>query len=121
MDGYEEDISDDIAGGHNNYGLHHNSITVVSPYRMNPSYRRPRPQPGTDSDHGYSTMTPYGDQDSEIMSCLDSRREKVKSVTSSPVSQDRIRMTSGEEKKSFDTDGKPNKIIVAATIHMVDT
>ena len=31
--------------------------------------RRPRPA-GTDSDHGYSTMTPGGDQDSEIMSCL---------------------------------------------------
>ncbi len=29
---------------------------------MNPGYRRPRPAPGTDSDHGYSTMTPYGDQ-----------------------------------------------------------
>jgi hypothetical protein len=37
-------------------------ISVVSPYRMNPGYRRPRPAPGTDSDHGYSTMTPYGDQ-----------------------------------------------------------
>ena len=32
-------------------------------------FRRPRPA-GTDSDHGYSTMTPCGDQDSEIMSCL---------------------------------------------------
>lgn len=31
--------------------------------------RRPRTA-GTDSDHGYSTMTPGGDQDSEIMSCL---------------------------------------------------
>jgi hypothetical protein len=37
------------------------AISVVSPYRMNPGYRRPKP-PGTDSDHGYSTMTPYGDQ-----------------------------------------------------------
>ena len=134
MEGYEEDISDDVTGGHNNYGLHHNSITVVSPYRMNPSYRRPRPQPGTDSDHGYSTMTPYGDQDSEIMSCLD-RREKGstrqpvsgQSVTSSPVSQERIRMRSGEDlhglscSKSLDSECKPNKITVAATIHMVDT
>jgi len=60
--------------GHQNYALHEvgagGGITVVSPYRMNPTYRRPRPAPGTDSDHGYSTMTPYGDQDSEIMSCL---------------------------------------------------
>merc|ERR1719270_3070919 len=76
--GYEEDTPEDISGGsggHNNYTLHHNSITVVSPYRMNPGYRRPRPTPGTDSDHGYSTMTPYGDQDSEIMSCLGDGRE----------------------------------------------
>lgn len=57
-------------GGHQNYGLDSNqAISVVSPYRMNPSYRRPRPA-GTDSDHGYSTMTPCGDQDSEVMSCL---------------------------------------------------
>jgi hypothetical protein len=38
---------------------------VISPYRMNPGYRRP--PAGTDSDHGYSTMTPMGDLDSEII------------------------------------------------------
>ena len=35
------------------------AAAVISPYRMNPGYRRP-PPPGTDSDHGYSTMTPLG-------------------------------------------------------------
>lgn len=43
----------------------------VSPYQMNPTYRRP--PPGTDSDHGYSTMTPMGgDLDSEIVPYTDS-------------------------------------------------
>ena len=144
MEGYEEDPAEELTGGHNNYGLHQNSITVVSPYRMNPSYRRPRPQPGTDSDHGYSTMTPYGDQDSEIMSCLESRRDKsnnrnppislqsvtsgVSSRTSSPVCHSRAKINSDEEldglacPKTLDTGGGGgNKIIVAATIHMVDT
>ena len=144
MEGYEEDTAEDMSGGHNNYGLHQNSITVVSPYRMNPSYRRPRPQPGTDSDHGYSTMTPYGDQDSEIMSCLE-RRDKetgrnnppislqsvtsgVSSRTASPVfCQARSKIHSEEEldslagSKSLDKGGGGNRITVAATIHMVDT
>eukprot|EP00088_Acartia_fossae_P020798 TRINITY_DN22322_c0_g1_i1.p1 TRINITY_DN22322_c0_g1~~TRINITY_DN22322_c0_g1_i1.p1 ORF type:complete len:621 (+),score=121.59 TRINITY_DN22322_c0_g1_i1:99-1961(+) len=66
----EEEIEDSAPVGHQNFGLDSNqAISVVSPYRMNPSYRRPRPA-GTDSDHGYSTMTPCGDQDSEVMSCL---------------------------------------------------
>jgi len=34
------------------------AVAVVSPYRMNPGYSRP--SAGTDSDHGYSTMTPMG-------------------------------------------------------------
>jgi len=95
----QEDEQGDDRAGHHNYGLHGGDgggITVVSPYRMNPGYRRPRPAPGTDSDHGYSTMTPYGDQDSEIMSCLgdtgreppsvniQSRREKFR--TRNPIS-----------------------------------
>jgi len=36
-------------------GAFENAV-VVSPYRLNPGYRRP---PGGDSDHGYSTMTPH--------------------------------------------------------------
>ena len=31
-----------------------------------------RPPPGTDSDHGYSTMTPIGDLDSEIVPYIES-------------------------------------------------
>ncbi|KAI1280521.1 VWFA and cache domain-containing protein 1 [Halotydeus destructor] len=37
---------------------------VVSPYRANPSYRRP---PGAESDHGYSTMTQQEESQSERM------------------------------------------------------
>ena len=39
------------------------SFGVVSPYRMNPSYLRPRPIGGAESsdDHGYSTMTPMSE------------------------------------------------------------
>ena len=36
--------------------------SVVSPYRINPQYRPPRPNAG-ESDHGYSTMTPHDDMD----------------------------------------------------------
>ena len=42
-----------------------NEAAIVSPYRINPGYRRPLT--ATDSDHGYSTMTPMGDLDSEII------------------------------------------------------
>eukprot|EP00092_Neocalanus_flemingeri_P025509 GFUD01027657.1.p1 GENE.GFUD01027657.1~~GFUD01027657.1.p1 ORF type:complete len:1354 (+),score=262.26 GFUD01027657.1:1877-5938(+) len=190
IDQLEEEPVEDISGprsGHQNYGLHgpdmSGGITVVSPYRMNPGYRRPRPAPGTDSDHGYSTMTPYGDQDSEIMSCLgdgrevpsvniQSRRERfrtrnpislqsvtsgVSSRASSPVpqhmelsalpqedcpnrgavsnageSEGEAGRSSGEENKTLMSDigsvqgmtalplGK-HQMIVAATVHMVDT
>jgi len=190
IDQLEEEQVEDISGprsGHQNYGLHggdmNGGITVVSPYRMNPGYRRPRPAPGTDSDHGYSTMTPYGDQDSEIMSCLgdgrevpsvniQSRRERfrtrnpislqsvtsgVSSRASSPVpqhmelsampqedcpnrgavsntgeSEGEGGRSSGEENKTLMSDigsvqgmtalplGK-HQMIVAATVHMVDT
>ena len=36
------------------------NVAQISPYRINPAYRRP----GGDSDHGYSTMTPH--EDSEL-------------------------------------------------------
>ena len=38
------------------------NVAVVSPYRVNTSYRRPA---YGDSDHGYSTMTPNNDAHSE--------------------------------------------------------
>lgn len=50
--------------------LRDNQEAIISPYRMNPGYRRP--PPGTDSDHGYSTMTPIGDLDSEIVPYVES-------------------------------------------------
>ena len=46
------------------------TAAIVSPYRINPGYRRPCI--GTDSDNGYSTMTPMGDIDSEIVPYVDS-------------------------------------------------
>ena len=69
------------------------TTAIVSPYRINPGYRRPC---ATDSDHGYSTMTPMGgDIDSEIVPYVDSvpsrhrlqrhiqqRQQAVPSVTS---------------------------------------
>lgn len=157
--GYEEDTpADDMTGGHNNYGLHQSSgISVVSPYRMNPGYRRPGRGPGTESDPGYSTMTPGGDADSEIMSCLGtgntittSRRQTemlrgqapASLKTASPSSCDpQIMMTnkietraSSDEDEAGSTTGKMNdtnkavlkeggrnQIIVAATVHTVET
>ena len=157
--GYEEDSPEDVSGsGHQNFGLHASSgITVVSPYRMNPTYRRPR-GPGTDSDHGYSTMTPCGDQDSEIMSCLSShnRRDKLQAHKHNPVSLQSVTSgvssrTSSPVPQKHSEDGKDagnssdegeassnevidvvagmtslqqhgrNQIVVAATIHSVET
>ncbi len=71
---FEEVIEDhDNAGADELHELgvtHKNANLIVSPYRVNPSYRRP--PPGTDSDHGYSTMTPMGDLDSEIVPYVES-------------------------------------------------
>jgi len=141
IDQLEEEQAEDISGprsGHQNYGLHggdmNGGITVVSPYRMNPGYRRPRPAPGTDSDHGYSTMTPYGDQDSEIMSCLgdgrevpslniQSRREKfrtrnpisLQSVTSGVSSRASSPALQHLELNALKQDDSPNRGAVSTT------
>jgi len=64
------------------------SEITVSPYQMNPSYRRP--PPGTDSDHGYSTMTPLGgDIDSEIVPYTDSAsaRDRLRKRPNVPPSR----------------------------------
>jgi len=121
--------------------------SVVSPYRMNPGYRRPRPNPGTDSDHGYSTMTPFGDQDSEIMSCLGDPNRDRRLRTRNPASLQSV--TSGVSSRASSPQGHlemetlhqeshpgvgervrlvgesdvtvlPHQIIVAAVVHMVD-
>ena len=55
-------------GGDEIHELTQRNAIIVSPYRANPNYRRPT----TDSDHGYSTMTPMGDLDSEIVPYVDS-------------------------------------------------
>ena len=166
----EPPVEEHPGPGHQNYGLHdQGGITaVVSPYRMNPTYRRPRPAPGTDSDHGYSTMTGgQGDLDSEIMSCLgegtatggvsqglQGRRDRfrtraplslqsvtsgVSSRTSSPfevsqVDKTEVTLTENnheeEEKEVCPARGEiagemtvlnKHQIVVAATVHMVDT
>lgn len=57
--------------------VHYNAVALqcaddgnlISPYNMNPEYRRP--PPGTDSDHGYSTVTPMGDLESETSPCAE--------------------------------------------------
>ena len=54
---------------------------------MNPTYRRP--PPGTDSDHGYSTMTPLGgDIDSEIVPYTESAsaRDRLRKRPPMPTS-----------------------------------
>ena len=65
----------------------HAASEAVSPYQMNPTYRRP--PPGTDSDHGYSTMTPLGgDIDSEIVPYTDSAsaRDRLRKRPPMPTS-----------------------------------
>ena len=66
-----EDADENTAGGNDEiHELTQKNAIILSPYRVNPSYRRPAA--GTDSDHGYSTMTPMGDLDSEIVPYVDS-------------------------------------------------
>ena len=76
MSHFEEILEDnDSVDELNELGVTHKNLVltnqenaiVVSPYRMNPMYRRQ-----TDSDQGYSTMTPIGDLDSEIIPYVDS-------------------------------------------------
>ncbi|TRY61764.1 hypothetical protein TCAL_02127 [Tigriopus californicus] len=72
-----EDIGDDHLDTQPLDGVHYNAVALqctddgnlISPYNMNPEYRRP--PPGTDSDHGYSTVTPMGDIESEISPCYE--------------------------------------------------
>lgn len=62
----EEELKE-MQGHHNLIAIEPTNSNIMSPYRMNPTYRRP-PQNGADSsDHGYSTMTPMNDLDSEVI------------------------------------------------------
>lgn len=59
---------------------------ALSPYRLNPGYRRP---PGGESDHGYSTMTPH-ENDSEHMGPLLAKdRHRIPTSTQSVASSSR--------------------------------
>ena len=130
-------------GAHHNFGLGGGEagiMPVVSPYRMNPGYRRPRAAGTDSSDHGYSTMTPFGDQDSEIMSCLgeppprkktQAGQASVQSVTSgassrgsSPTMQEEMaRLVTSLPKKEEPVPGitvLPHQIVVAALVHKVE-
>nr|XP_045607175.1 VWFA and cache domain-containing protein 1-like [Procambarus clarkii] len=56
LDNVDEDLLGDVSG----VGL--GAAATVSPYRMNPGYRRP-PGVADSSDQGYSTMTPHDDSE----------------------------------------------------------
>ena len=135
----EDEPEQQVHGGaHHNFGLGGGEVgvlPVVSPYRMNPGYRRPRPAGTDSSDHGYSTMTPFGDQDSEIMSCLGEPPRKkthggpvsVQSVTSGVSSRGESPALQGEEmarlvlpKKDLGITALPHQIVVAALVHKVE-
>eukprot|EP00096_Caligus_rogercresseyi_P012429 TRINITY_DN5207_c0_g1_i1.p1 TRINITY_DN5207_c0_g1~~TRINITY_DN5207_c0_g1_i1.p1 ORF type:complete len:1039 (+),score=214.54 TRINITY_DN5207_c0_g1_i1:81-3197(+) len=103
---------------------------ILSPYRMNPEYRRP--PPGTDSDHGYSTMTPFGDIDSDIAVVSQplkgfgppSKSNSSSSRTSTPTEAQQHSLIESNDEAIYDesvTVLGANQFIVAATIHMVDT
>ena len=57
---------------------------AISPYRLNPGYRRPAP--GTESDHGYSTMTPHEDSEAATEPERVRAASPASSVLSSPSS-----------------------------------
>ena len=149
----EEEEQQVHGGAHHNFGLGGGGeaggmMPVVSPYRMNPGYRRPRPAGTDSSDHGYSTMTPFGDQDSEIMSCLGEPPRKkthhggpvsVQSVTSGVSSRGESPALQQEEMTRLVLPKKekemvhgitemvpgitvlPHQIVVAALVHKVET
>ncbi|KAI0241312.1 VWFA and cache domain-containing protein 1 [Lamellibrachia satsuma] len=63
------DSLDELDSGHTNIVLAtFDSPASVSPYRMNTMYRRPT---NTESDHGYSTMTPHDDSEQASTTCLE--------------------------------------------------
>ncbi len=122
-------------------------VAVMSPYRVNPGYRRP--PPGTDSDNGYSTMTPLGgDVDSEVIMpyteslvarhrlrhrpppSMHSVTSGTSSRASSPTPHHDPRLKPADVPKANESSNPlsdnaqtvlPNRIVVSATVHMVDT
>ncbi|XP_013403576.1 VWFA and cache domain-containing protein 1-like [Lingula anatina] len=66
----EELEPEEIGTGHTNIVLAtFDTPASISPYRVNPNYRRP--PAGGDSDHGYSTMTPQDDSEQASMTCIE--------------------------------------------------
>ena len=99
---------------------------VVSPYRMNPGYRRPRPPPGTESDPGYSTMTGgAGEGDSAVE--LGGLRRLAGTTSGSSRASSPAQPVVPQQDGEADTlllpgmTTLPNRLVVAATVHMVDT
>ena len=125
------------------------AAATISPYRMNPGYRRPNGNPGESSDHGYSTMTPHDDSENLTYADLagsslfppsglldeDPPSSTRWSDNSSPVPLERF-YSSGQQEDDheithLESTGRttlsspkrigPNKLIVPVTVHMVDT
>ncbi|XP_069955899.1 VWFA and cache domain-containing protein 1 isoform X2 [Cherax quadricarinatus] len=135
LDNGDEDLLGDMSG----VGL--GAAATVSPYRMNPGYRRP-PGLADSSDQGYSTMTPHDDSENLNYNDLggivglpinhmveDFHSSSGWSPPSSPVPQER-------ESDGLDNHNHyepshtllanikrsgPNIIQVPVTVHMVDT
>ncbi|KAK3866357.1 hypothetical protein Pcinc_028108 [Petrolisthes cinctipes] len=137
LDNGDEDLLGDISGV--GLGSAVAAAAVVSPYRMNPGYRRP---PGlTDSsDQGYSTMTPHDDPDNPHYADLgglsgltvpdDPPSTSSWSPPPSPSPRDGGGVASLPSMAAVDPSqtiipaGKrtgPNIIEVPVTVHMVDT
>ncbi|CAL4111949.1 unnamed protein product, partial [Meganyctiphanes norvegica] len=144
---HDLDNADDDLLGAMNGGIGIGAAAAISPYRMNPGYRRPAGQQPDSSDHGYSTMTPH--EDSENLNYTDLGGLAVVPSTnnlldddplcagrwSPPLSSPLTGHNANNGIKDHDTDGEnyaftnlsspkrigPNKMIVPVTVHMVDT
>ncbi|XP_071548411.1 VWFA and cache domain-containing protein 1 [Panulirus ornatus] len=134
IDNGNEDLLGDMSG----VGL--GAAATVSPYRMNPGYRRP-PGLADSSDQGYSTMTPHDDSENLNYTDLgglvglsshmldDPPSSSGWSPPSSPLPQDRhgdglVNPNISEPSQTLLTSVKhsgPNIIQVPVTVHKVDT
>ena len=87
---------------------------VISPYKMNPRYLRP--PPGTDSDHGYSTMTPMGpgtDMDSEVIVPYVQSQAARERLRHRPPASTHPSVTSGVSSRA--SSPAPSQILVMST------
>ncbi|KAK7076272.1 hypothetical protein SK128_020340, partial [Halocaridina rubra] len=138
IDNTDEDLLGDVSG----LGL--GAAAAISPYRMNPGYRRP-PGQADSSDHGYSTMTPHDDSENLNYTDLggivslpslpvshhvldDPPSSSGWSPPSSPFPQQENHVTENENLHdpshtllSSRKHNGPNIVIVPVTVHMVDS